>query len=248
MKLHILSDLHTEFAPFEAPPTEADVVVLAGDVHPGLRGLHWAQQAFPDKPVLYVLGNHEYYREAIPKLTREFQRQAGDNVHVLERESIFIQDICFLGCTLWTDFQLFNDPDKAALEASQSMSDYRFVRVSPRYRRLRPSDTMAFHRASVQWLKEAFQAQRGKPIVVITHHAPSKRSLGEHYALDLLNAAYASNLDELVMASGARLWIHGHIHAAFDYYLGNTRVISNPRGYYPFDPAAGFRPDLTVEI
>lgn len=249
MKIHILSDLHLEFAPFEAPPTDAEAVVLAGDIHLGLQGLQWARQAFPGRPVLYVAGNHEYYQEAIPRLTDKLREQAqGSNVHVLERQAVVIQDVCFLGCTLWSDFGLLGDVRSAVFEAQSAMSDYRLIRVGPRYRRLRPADTIAFHRTSVQWLQAALQQQQGTKTVVITHHAPSQRSLGEFQIPDLLAAAYASHLDELVEASGARLWIHGHIHRACDYYLGTTRVISNPRGYYPFEPAAGFQPDRVVEI
>ncbi|MEM9690500.1 MAG: metallophosphoesterase, partial [Pseudomonadota bacterium] len=110
MKLHILSDIHVEFEAFVPPATDADVIVLAGDIHVGRKGLDWALEQFPDKPVIYVLGNHEYYGKAVPKLTNELQKIAANtNVHLLERSSVEIDGVTFLGSTLWTDFELFGD-------------------------------------------------------------------------------------------------------------------------------------------
>ena len=107
MKLHVLSDLHFEFAPFELPATDADVVVLAGDIDVGRRGLEVARAA-GGRPVVYVAGNHEYYGHSIPGLTGELVAATrGAGIHVLENEAVVIGGVRFLGCTLWTDFAAF---------------------------------------------------------------------------------------------------------------------------------------------
>jgi predicted phosphohydrolase len=112
MKLRILADLHIEFGEFRVPQTDADVVLLAGDIHVGDKGLHWAKDHFPDRDVIYVLGNHEYYRGAVPKLTQKIEGlSAGSNTHVLENRALTIGDVRILGCTLWSDFRLFNNLD-----------------------------------------------------------------------------------------------------------------------------------------
>jgi predicted phosphodiesterase len=248
MKLLIYSDLHLEFAPFVPAPQDADVVILAGDIHVGKKGIDWAQKAFPDRPVIYILGNHEYYRCAYPKHLEDLrQLTAGTNIHVLENDRLEIGDVIFLGCTLWTDFELFGDPRIAGGHATERMTDYRIIRVSPEYRKLRSLDTTVIHRKSLRWLTEALIQTTGKTVVVVTHHGPSTQSLQELQRSKLLSAAYVSNLDEFAAQSGAALWVHGHVHNQRDYRLGATRVVCNPRGY-PDEPNVAFEPGLVVAV
>jgi len=246
LKIHILSDLHLEFAPFKPPTTKADIVVLAGDIHLGQKGLAWAKQSFPDKTVIYVLGNHEYYGNAIPKLTNKV-REASSHVHILENERLDIEGFTFLGCTLWTDFKLFGDPRLAGYHAQTMMNDYHKIRVSPEFRKLRSIDTALFHSRSLSWLQNELLSVNPQKTIVITHHAPSSSSIPVRYRSDLLSAAFASALDDFVIKSGVKLWIHGHIHDYFDYKLGNTRVVCNPRGY-PDENLFSFNPELVVEL
>ncbi|HVS04223.1 MAG TPA: hypothetical protein VMT16_15775 [Thermoanaerobaculia bacterium] len=134
------------------------------------------------------------------------------------------------------------------IEANVRMNDYRRIRVSPEFRRLRPADTAAVHARSRRWLEEALAgAGLSQRTVVVTHHAPSRLSLDPTTAWQLVSAAYASNLDALVAGSGVPLWVHGHTHCAADYRIGETRVLSNPRGY-PGQPVPGFDPALVVEV
>jgi len=248
MLLHILSDLHLEFAPLDPSPVDCDVVVLAGDIHLGNKGFRWAMEKFPDKTVIYVLGNHEYYGKALPKLTETLKQQAhGTNVHILENDKFVTGDVVFLGCTLWTDFNLFGDPRISGYEATLKMTDYRKIRVSPQYRRLRSVDTAVIHSKSLKWLKSELAELGDKKVVGVTHHAPSARSLPEIYREDILNAAYASHLDEFVETSKIKLWIHGHVHTTQDYAIGGTRVICNPRGY-PDEYNSLFDPGYVIEV
>jgi Icc-related predicted phosphoesterase len=248
MKLHLLSDLHLEFAPFTPPETDAEVVILAGDTAPGHHGVRWARDNFPTKPVLYLMGNHEFYGHEIPKLTQNVEEvTAGTNVHVMENKAVEIGKVVFLGCTLWTDFALGNDPSIGALVAEGAMNDFRRIRWWPGYSLLRAGNLRRLHADSVLWLRQQLVAHAGKKIVVLTHHAPSPRSIPPKFQGDPLNCAFASDLETLVMESKAQLWVHGHIHSQSDYLIGSTRVIANPRGY-PREEVGPFNPELIVEV
>jgi Icc-related predicted phosphoesterase len=248
MKLHILSDLHIEYAPFTPPETGADAVILAGDIHSGTKGISWAKDTFPNSAVMYIPGNHEYYGQALPDHTSKLKALAqGSNVRILENDTVVLDEVVFVGCTLWTDFELFGNPRVAGYYATQSMTDYRRIRVNPDYRKLRSLDTAGTHYSSRHWLAQQFEQHRGAKIVVVTHHAPSTKSLPEGYEDDILSAAYASHLDEFVELSGACLWIHGHVHKPVDYLIGTTRVICNPKGY-PDEHNTDFAPGYVATV
>jgi predicted phosphodiesterase len=248
MRLRVLSDLHLEFGPFEPPLVPADVVVLAGDIHLGARGVRWAATAFPHTPVLYVPGNHEYYRSAIPHLTEKLRDAArGTTVQILAEDEVRIGGVRFLGCTLWTDFELHHAAHLARTDAAALLNDYALIRLSPQYRRLRPEDTERFHRTARRWLAERLTAGPAETTVVVTHHAPSPGSIDPRFEQDSLSAAYASDLTGLMAERGPAVWIHGHTHAAADYRVGGTRVVCNPRGYTD-EPVAAFDPRLVVEV
>lgn len=109
-------------------------------------------------------------------------------------------------------------------------------------------DTARIHARSVRWLREQLDLTAAPPIIIVTHHAPSSSSLDPVDAEELISAAYASNLDSLVAASHARLWIHGHLHRPADYWIGDTRIISNPRGYPDKVIDKSFDPALVLEL
>lgn len=248
MKLQILSDLHLEFAPLNVTVTEADVVVLAGDIAPRIKGVRWLEKHFADKPVVYVLGNHEFYGAVYPRLIEKIKTAArGTNIHVLENGSFSIGSVRFLGCTLWTDFALFGNPRIAGYTASQQMTDFQRIRRSPSYSKMRSLDTAVIHQRSKNWLRSELSEKWDGVTTVITHHAPSPRSLPKRFRDDILSAAYASELSELVAHSGAALWVHGHIHSSANYRIGDTRIICNPRGY-PDESNPDFDPALLIDI
>jgi predicted phosphodiesterase len=250
MRIRILSDLHVDFGTVVLPRVDADVTILAGDIRPGKSALEWIRRSFPaEQPIIYVLGNHEFYGSAVPKLIDDFRRMSADsNIHVLENDCLNIGDVRFLGCTLWTDFSLFGDPAIAGREAAKAMNDYRRIRVSPEFRRLTGMDTARIHARSVRWLREQLDINAASPTIIVTHHAPSSRSLDPVDAEELISAAYASNLDGLVAASHARLWVHGHPHRPADYWIGDTRIISNPRGYPDEVKDKSFNPALVIDL
>lgn len=248
MRLHILSDLHMEFAPFAAPKVDADVIVLAGDVDMGLKGMKWARKQWPDTPVIYVLGNHEFYREELPTLSDRLRRLCGEtSIHLLENDVVEIGGLTFLGCTLWTDFKLLGDPAAARAVADKGMADYFQINFAGANRCLEAKDTERLHSDSRAWLEHQLKAHAPATTVVVTHHAPSARSIPPFHVGSALNAAFVSDLDSLVDSSRIPLWIHGHTHHCVDYLIGRTRVLSNQRGY-PDTPVPGFDPGLVVEI
>lgn len=254
MRIRVFSDLHLDFGPLAVPPVAADVVVLAGDIHTGDTGITWARDTFGDRPVVYVLGNHEYYGHHLPEHAAHLARLGAPlGVHVLEHSEVELGGVIFLGCTLWTDMALLGSAQKTAQALRFGMADYRAIHlgadpllgdIEPRL--LQPTDTIRQHHRALAWLDDALRRHAGRPTVVVTHHAPSPRSLGEHDR-GVHTAAYASRLDTFVEKSGARLWIHGHTHQCRDYWLASTRVVCNARGYAD-RPQALFDPACVVEV
>jgi predicted phosphodiesterase len=251
MRLHVLSDLHMEFSAFNLPVTDADVVVLAGDVDLGTEGLEWIKYSLrdcPDKPVIYVIGNHEYYRHALPELTETLRREsAGTHIHLLENSAVALNGWTFLGCTLWTSFLSGPDPEAHMRFAENMMNDYRSIINSAERRPLRARDTARLHQESVAWLKHELTQHDPARTIVVTHHSPSFRSESPQYLNGPLAPAFSSDLDALIEASGIPLWIHGHTHHNVDYRIGATRVLSNQRGY-PGSICQGFDRGLVVEV
>ena len=236
MKLHILSDLHLEFAarhtPYVPAATEAEVVILAGDIHNGTRGIDWAEQMFPRQMVLYIPGNHEYYDgEWAPVLEALKQRASiTANVHVLDNDELIFGGVRFLGATLWTDFELLGHANtrSAMASARTRVVDFRAIRVDSE-RPLTPEQTVIWHRAAVTFLKRRLAQPYGGKTVVVTHHAPHPNSIHARWAGDVVNAAFVSDLSHLM--SRAVLWVHGHTHDSFDYTVNATRIVANPQGY-----------------
>lgn len=247
MNLHILNDLHIEFEDFEPPATDADVVVLAGDIGVGMEGLRWAEDRFPDKPVIYVPGNHEFYHHDLA-LIEGLKAQAPDHIHVLNDDQIIIDGVRFLGSILWTDFALFGEGERffAMQTARQRMTDFSIIQNHGR--RFTPEDAIRLHTASRDWLTAMLAEPFDCKTVVVTHHAPSSQSVHPRYARDLLTPAFASNLENLMDGDQPALWVHGHMHESYDYEVYGTRVVCNPRGYAPDALNPDFWPDLVVDI
>ncbi|GJD91614.1 3',5'-cyclic adenosine monophosphate phosphodiesterase CpdA [Methylobacterium hispanicum] len=270
MRIRPMSDLHEEFMPWD-PGTDApehDVVVIAGDLVTRMSRAPARIHALglDERPVIYVGGNHEHYGSSRDGELAKARAAAAafPNVHVLQDDEIVVGGTRFLGATLWTDFRLFGDErQREAMELAGTkgagMNDFQRIRLASKdYARFRPHDAVSEHLKTVAWLKARLAEPFDGPTVVVTHHAPSALSLPTDMEGDLLSSAYASRLDDLVAASGAALWVHGHIHSAADYELGGTRVLSNPRGYVQWvgygrsrelqHQPTGFDPNLVVEV
>jgi Icc-related predicted phosphoesterase len=236
MKIQIASDLHLDLLQHKFPefravqPTDADVLVIAGDIH------HHAQAiaAFRDwpAPVIYVHGNHELYDATPAKVVAELRKQSADtNVHYLERNEEVVNDVRFLGCCLWTDFNLMPDEREQAMqESDRCLMDYSKIAMEDGSG-FSAADSVDLHIESLAWLTQKLDEPFDGKTVVVTHHAPHPDSIHPRFAGSLLNAAFITDLTPLIRKSQADLWIHGHVHDSFDYRLGKTRIIANPRGY-----------------
>ena len=263
MKLRILSDLHLEFFPFDIPELPSDnesVLVLAGDIapfacrtilEPFLVGLAERFHA-----IVYVPGNHEYYGSVWPGAINDVRGWGlPRNVHILDRSSVHIDDVTFLGATLWTDFN--NGDPWSMYGAQRGMMDYHAISTSSTGgATLSPSDTLADHCRSRTWLEDelAELLAKRRTVVLITHHGLTPKSIHPQYFGNPLNSAFVSDLSDILLAYSPALAIHGHTHSSFDYRVngeGSTRIITNPRGYAKSTHSQEneeFDPLLLVEI
>lgn len=247
MRIHLLSDLHLEFEPFEPSIMDADVVLLAGDIHVKGRGVDWAAEAF-SCPVLYIPGNHEYYSgHLFATLKKMRSLSSNSNVQVLDRDVTVIGGVRFLGATMWTDFTSTGHSLTSTINARHSMNDYSQIRTGENFRRLRPEDQAKESVTTRLWLEDQLAKPFPGPTVVITHHAPLLRSLADSpYSGTHLDAAYANEWPDLLGGERVALWAHGHSHTAVDYQHLGTRIVCNPYGY-PGEHT-GFNPELIIDL
>jgi len=253
MKLQILSDLHLGQGALALPDGEADVVILAGDVARPKEAVAWASGIA--RPVLYVPGNHEFYGNSITGTLDELrQRCEGTRIRLLDNDEIVLDGVRFLGSTLWTDFRLFGDGEQrmaAMQEGQRFMRDFSRIRVDDVTDALfTPAYSAGLFERDAQWLAAKLAEPHAGPTVVITHHAPSRRSIHPRFEGSILNACFVSDAEYLIDGTRARLWIHGHTHDSFDYVVNGVRVLCNPRGYAKdgVNENRLFDPNLQVEI
>ena len=248
MKLRVMSDLHVEFMNFEPPPVPADVIVLAGDIFTEHHGLAWARTHFADKPIVYVMGNHEFYNAQHENVLHNARRDAAAlEIHLLENEQVVIDGVRFLGTTLWTDFEVEEPAIPRSLayqHANLSMNDFNIILY--RNRLLRAQDAHDLHRHARTWLSERLATSFSGKTIVVTHHLPHRSSIDAQFLRDPLNPAFASHMPELVCPP-VDVWIHGHTHCSCDYEVGGTRVLCNPRGYGPSELNHRFDARLVVD-
>ena len=236
MRIQLASDLHVEFLAKRfpgqtrlTPARNADVLVLAGDVANGVRAI----EHFKDwpVPVIYVLGNHEFYGNCWEDVRDAVRRDAeGTSVHVVERDSLELDGVRILGCTLWTDYLLQGHAARPYMMeyARGCLNDHNLIRTRLG-RAFQPADALDDHERSRAWLEDALARPYQGRTVVVTHHAPHVQSIHPRFADSYLNAAFVSDLMPLV--AQADLWMHGHMHDSSDYRIGRCRVMCNPRGY-----------------
>lgn len=277
MKIHSCSDLHTEFSDYDITNTTgADVLILAGDIlmagvlherRPdnissenyntkqdlAVQFRNFLQKCSEQyKNVIYVLGNHERYRSKYNASVNYIKEECNEykNIHVLENESIIINDVKFIGCTLWTDLNK-NDPI-TELTLKQGMNDYKVITHDGSiYRKLNPRDTYNTHMESVRYIHKELKNYEGN-VVIVTHHSPSFESVDEEFKHDhYMNGGYCSSLENIMdIYPNIKYWFHGHLHKFKDYTINNTRIICNPRGYHNnrHQENTNFNPTMVVEI
>ena len=272
MKLQIVSDLHLEFNPGHDIKNEgADILCLAGDIclaeHlyrnpisalPNNGGYNFNARAYRDffehvsgefDRVLYIMGNHEHYSGKFNDTAANLREalEPWDNITIMDDAWLNFGNIRIVGTSLWTDFN--NHDPLTLMSVKDLMNDYRAITIrnGDIYHKLRPQDTLTAHIKAMQTIKLACESWNGS-VVVLGHHAPSRRSIHERYASEsIMNGAFCSSLDEFIAGQEKiKLWIHGHVHSHWDYYIEQCRVVCNPRGY-PRE-STGYKPNFIVEV
>jgi predicted phosphodiesterase len=271
MKITVVSDLHLEWGYQRLPGGE--VLILAGDIAEKRsisNALHstkpvgylpgaykcwdfFEYECAKYEKVFYVLGNHEHYHSHFHKTKNELKELLnGYNITILENECEEYKGVLFIGSTLWTDCNR-GDP-MTTMTLKHSMQDYKAITYHNKamdvYHKLSPEHTAEVHLRSKEYIFKIVELNKDKPIVVITHHAPSFTSVNEKYAHDKeMNGGYASELSDIILdCPQIKLWCHGHMHDPVDYMIGETRVLSNPKGYEGHEWTGDFNPNLTIEL
>jgi hypothetical protein len=236
LKVRVLSDLHMEFTNYQPAHLESigeDLVVLAGDIGVGIKGIEWAKTAFAGRRVVYVLGNHEFYNHDWDDLLLQARKAAqGSNVTFMENDAFDIGDLRILGCTLWTDLKSRGAArfEKASFLAQRSMNDFLAIRNRGQKRRvILPNDTVQRCEESHQWLRASI-ADSDRPLLVVTHHAPTMHGVNPRFRHDLLTSAFHNAFDQL-LTPPVVAWVYGHNHYSFDRQIDGVRLVSNQRGY-----------------
>jgi Icc-related predicted phosphoesterase len=304
MKIAICSDLHLEFGDINLQNTEnADVLILGGDIcvaadigkpdpNNFMEGAKsnritdfFKRCSFQFPHVIYVMGNHEHYHGDFVtsgnKLKSLLESNMLSNVHLLDKETKKIDDVTFVGGTLWTDMN--NDDEMTKFHVTRRMNDFQCVgnsnrmvtRTVPIYElnpdwtedglngskylynesgfhikigekkkeepaNFSPQDAFEDHKKMLGYIQSVIEGKIDDKFVVVGHHAPSRLSTHPRYKQDvLMNGAYSSSLDDYILDHPQiKLWTHGHTHEDFDYMLGSTRIVCNPRGYINYEGRA----------
>jgi Icc-related predicted phosphoesterase len=314
MRIAICSDLHLEFGDINLQNTDnADVLILGGDIcvasdigkpdsNNFMEGAKsnritdfFKRCSFQFPHVIFIMGNHEHYHGDFAtsgnKLKSLLESNMLSNVYLLDKETKKIDDVTFVGGTLWTDM---NKEDSLTMfHVSRRMNDFQCVKngvrmvtrtvpiyeLNPDYTpdgknggkysqneagfyikigekkkqevsTFSPEDAVVDHRKMVDYIQTVIEGKFDQKFVVVGHHAPSRLSTHPRYKHDtLMNGAYSSSLDEFIIDHPQiKLWTHGHTHEDFDYMLGSTRVVCNPRGYIKYEDRADKFELKTVEI
>lgn len=251
MKIQFASDIHLESRRgFLIEPTDSDIIVLAGDIGVGMKGIEFAamQTRIHNKPVIYIAGNHEYYRYDYDELLLAM-RSFADTIpllHFLENDEFIYQGVRILGTSLWTDYigdgSLPQEINMAFIEVS--LNDHRLIKRGNRP--FLPEDALSLHEESKAWLTKKLDEDFDGQKLVITHHAPSLITQHLHYDYGPMSTGFLSDLDNLV--SKADLWIYGHSHSNIDTMIGKCRLVSNQTGYKYEDIPIPFNPNWVIEL
>ncbi|WIW45390.1 metallophosphoesterase [Bradyrhizobium sp. 62B] len=254
LKIQILSDLHVDCPGARGfPPlvSDTDIVLIAGDTCEGLqRAIREMRSAYPRTEIVTCAGNHEFYGGSyFDQLAegRECARELG--VHFLEDGVATFGQLRILGCTLWTDYDLLGKGlrDAAMQTASATMRDHKRIKwQSKPWKRFRPIEARMLHERSRAFLAAELARDHGGATIVMTHTGPTLDHIPPLNRSELISAAYASRLDELIDRFQPSHWVSGHVHYPVDLVRGHTRLLSNSCGYA--DEIAGYDPSLTIDI
>lgn len=257
----LMSDLHLEFYdgkryvdqpmffPEELPYDNETVLLLAGDIHLGTNAQPWLEILCKRyKAVVYILGNHEFYRHEFHKVKRQWKElDMPDNFHFLDDSITYIDDVRIIGGTMWTKV---TDPFNR-WRGQQVMSDYHVIKINEPagiWRRLNVADTdKANARTRFFLQEELLKTWKGKTIVM-THHLPHPLCVAQRFKGHYLNEFYLHDCDDLIREHDIDVWVHGHTHDNVDVTVHDTRILCNPRGYHGVQLNQDYIEDLIFEL
>ena len=252
----IAQDLHDH----PEPANTADQAAIANGTGLGRRQMtaqrfrdFFKRCSFQFPHVIYIMGNHEFYNgkfyAGIDYMRDEIAKYP--NITMLEQDMKIIDDVVFVGGTLWTNM---NKRDPLTMHAIEGMmNDFRIIRNDKRnYATMSALDVAIRHDKTLGYIKHVVQEHKDKTCVVVGHHSPSFQSVNPIYAHEtLMNGGYHSDLSEFILDHPQiKLWTHGHTHHPFDYVIGETRIVCNPRGYENdgYSEQTGWDPTKILEI
>ncbi len=240
MKIYLVSDMHLEFGQYYTLPEEPmDLVVMAGDIDRGYASALAARsiQTKMQVPVLLVAGNHEFYRGDWHGTLVELRKEARLNpdVHFLEQDAVVVGDTRFLGCTLWSNFEI-NGQTNAEYHQNQARTGIRdFSLIAHNGQRLQPDAVIQRFRQAYEWLDAELSKPFAGKTVVITHFGPHRAAIHARYltnGMDALTPYFVSDCSDLMERHRIDAWFYGHTHNSVDVIVNNgTRLVANSMGY-----------------
>ncbi len=251
MKVKVFSDLHLEFSDGYFDVGTGDVLVLAGDICPASSLMKedsykefFATCVANYNKVFYVMGNHEHYDHDFYFTENDIRNNLPTGITLLENEVEFYNGWAFVGTSLWASFNNYNIEEMHA--CGDQMNDYNLVTNG--HRILTPIDTAIKHKEAMNYLESVIPTLSCN-VFVITHHAPSFESISNEYRSADVQGAYASDLTSFIEANpNIKFWTHGHVHETNNYMVGETNVISNPRGYHQYGENGSFDSNVEIEL
>lgn len=256
MKIRILSDLHLDFNnkyPLELENKDI-FTVIAGDLsgYSNYRD-EWLRNNIHNG--VFVEGNHIFYndeKKTLQKLYSELQEKypLTSSISFLQNQYKIVNNIVFVGCTLWTDCRLYGK--KYILDLPKRMNDYRYGLYDSEDgndRVFTPEDSINEFNKSLKYIEEISDKYSNYKIVVVTHHCPSIRCISKQYRTSDCNQAYASNLESFIYNhNNIVLWVCGHSHNSCDFKIDGCRVIMNCRGYVSYNEDINFDKNKIIYI
>ncbi len=265
MKIQILSDLHNEFLRSgishlqhkwsgSIPETDADLIILAGDIDTGTKGVEWAisESDRLKKSIVYVPGNHEFYGHEYFSMSADISSLCkGSAVHCLN-PGVYIQDdLRIIGATLWTDYKadISVPQDLAMYYVKKALADHRKITFKSKnnFRKFLPDDAWALHIKELSFIEQQLEIPFSGKTVVVSHHGPHPICQHPCYPVTEISSAFHSDLSRVIEQYAVDVWVYGHTHANLDSVVFDTRIISNQAGY-PGENVSDFDARFTVEL
>jgi predicted phosphodiesterase len=241
INIGIISDIHQDCKRGEyihEPKDNIDVMIVAGDLQEGNGIETLVPYVQAGQRVVYITGNHEYYNHSVSLLDNDIAAHAQvAGVDFLQQGTVVIDNVRFIGATLWTNFMLYGEAEKWFVKQAcqKGMNDYEYIRKLHKtnyYTRLTTLDVEQMHADQLAYIVGELSMPHDGPTVVVTHHGPSMLSVPPWYKDDKVSGGYVSPLEDIIEKYEPDMWVHGHTHTPFDYELFNTKVVCNPRGYW----------------